>query len=100
MELPFTKMDKVDNWVPEASLLHAEVFEKVAYYNHCKGGVHTPGGWCNCGLPTPGDRLGAQSQEPILGTPGSGIVFAPYVNYLRAYRQQHGTIENAFTFCY
>ena len=84
----------------DAKKVRVEIFKKIVRYNVRKGGPHTPGGWCNSGLPTPGDRLGAQVQEPILGTPGSGIVFAPYVNYLRAYRQDHGTLENAFTFRY
>ena len=81
-------------------LRRQEMFEKLLHYNHRKGGGQTTGGWLNSGLPTPEDRLTAQSREPILGTPGSGIVFQTYINYIQAYRQAHGTIENALTFRY
>ena len=80
------------------------LFEKLKRYNERKGGVQATsevsGGWLNSGLPTPEDRLRAKGGEPILGTPGSGIVFQPYTNYIQAYRQEHGTTEDAFTFRY
>ena len=63
-------------------LLRQEVFEKLQLYSHRKGGGQTTGVWLNSGLPTPEDRLRAQSEEPILGTPSSGIVFQPYTNYI------------------
>ena len=81
-------------------LLRQEMFEKLQHFNHRKGGGQTKGGWLNSGLPTREDRLGSQPQVPILGLPGSSIVFQPYANYIQAYRQEHGTTENAFTFRY
>ena len=44
--------------------------------------------------------MGSQSQVPIQGTPGSGMIFQPYTNYIQAYRQEHSTTENAFTLRY
>lgn len=77
-----------------------EMYEKLQFYNLRKGGGQETGGWLNSGLPTPEDWLGADSQVPILGTPGSGIVFQLYTHYIDAYRQQHGTTKDAFTFRY
>ena len=80
------------------------LFKKLKRYNERKGGVQAnsevAGGWLNSGLPTPADRLGAQSEEPILGTPNSGITFQPYIDYIEAYKQQNGTTEAALTFRY
>ena len=78
------------------------ILKNLRRYNERKGGVQAvsemSGGWLNTELSTPQDRLGPPTGEPPVGTPGSGLVFPPYIDYLEAYRQSHGTTENAFTF--
>ena len=78
------------------------LFKNLERYNERKGGVQAvskmSGGWLNTELSTPQDRLGPPTGKPPLGTPGSGLVFPPYIDYLESYRQSHSTTEDAFTF--
>ena len=79
-----------------------KLFKSLKRYNKRKGGVQANrelcAGWLNTGLPTPEDRLGPPTGQPPLGTPGSGLVFPPYIDYLEAHREKNGTIDDALTF--